>query len=66
MPPIWNQPVWPLYGTESKTAAPVFGSASAETSAIERRTQPLSVFHAGFEMYENSRSPAPLHAFSPR
>src|SRR6185437_9844009 len=32
----------------NSTATPVFGSATAETSATVRRAQPVSVCHAGF------------------
>ena len=44
---------------ESYTATPVAGSASAETSATVRRTQPLSVWKAGFASYLEQPLPAP-------
>ena len=40
------------------------GSATAETSATERRAQPESVCHDGFASYALHPLPAPLHAVS--
>src|ERR671930_2046024 len=49
---------------EKKTATPVFGSATAETSATVRREQPVSVCQAGFASNALQPLPAPLHALS--
>ena len=54
-------------GVLSYTSTPVFGSATAETSASERRMQctpDLSVCHAGFETNELQPLPVPDHAVS--
>jgi hypothetical protein len=48
----------------NSTATPVFGSATAETSATVRRAQPVSVCHAGFGSNALQPLPAPLHADS--
>src|SRR5262249_54160270 len=44
VPPTTNHPDWLLNGVESKTATPVLGSATAETSATARRRQPVPTF----------------------
>src|ERR671936_952584 len=46
------------------TATPVFGSATAETSATVRREHPESVCQEGFVTWELQPLPAPLHALS--
>jgi len=50
----------------NSTATPVFGSATAETSATVRRAQPVSVCHAGVGSKALQPLPAPLHADSVR
>ena len=42
VPPKTSQPEKPWNGALSKTATPVLGSATAETSATARRGQPVS------------------------
>src|SRR5690349_7184816 len=51
---------WPM----NITATPVFGSATAETSATVRRAQPVSVCQAGLGSKALQPLPAPLHALS--
>src|SRR5579884_2562061 len=56
---------------ESKTSTPVFGSASAETSAMARRLQCAVMFatldcQLGCDSTELHPLPAPLHADSTR
>src|SRR5215510_11923100 len=66
VPPTTNQPDWLLNGVESKTATPVLGSATAETSATARRRQPVLAL-AWPEIWVWNREqplPAPLHAVS--
>ena len=58
VPPTVNH--WPA----KRTATPVFGSATAETSATVRLAQPESVCQAGFASYALQPLPAPLHALS--
>jgi hypothetical protein len=48
----------------NRTATPVFGSATADTSATVRRAQPVSVCHAGLVSKALHPLPAPLHALS--
>src|SRR2546430_16438673 len=47
-----------------KTATPVLGSATAETSATVRREQPVSVCQDCFASYAEQPLPAPLQAVS--
>src|SRR5262245_38586239 len=66
VPPTTNQPDWFWNGVESKTATPVLGSATAETSATARRRQPVLAF-AWPEIWAWKREqplPAPLHTVS--
>src|SRR5690348_14008469 len=53
-----------MYHPLSYTATPVAGSATAATSAIERRLHPASCCHAGLAIYALQPLPAPLHAVS--
>src|SRR6476469_491073 len=46
VPPIIVQPRLPSYSVESYTATPVYGSASAETSATARRDPQPTAGHA--------------------
>jgi hypothetical protein len=64
VPPKTIQPEYPEYGSESYTATPVFGSATAETSDSERFLQPLSVCHDGFATYRLQPLPLPDQAVS--
>ena len=48
----------------SYTETPVFGSATAETSATVRFAQPLSVCQLGLVSYAEHPDPAPDHAVS--
>src|SRR3954451_14704494 len=48
----------------SYTATPVFGSATAETSATVRRAHPVSVCHDCFASYDEHPLPAPDHTLS--
>src|SRR6185312_11196303 len=52
VPPYTAQPPW-------YTATPVFGSATAETSATVRLAQPESFCHDGFASYAEQPEPAP-------
>src|SRR4051794_37787142 len=56
VPPNTIQPGEP---NVSYTATPVFGSATAETSATLRRPHPLSACYAGLAMYAEQPDPAP-------
>ena len=58
VPPTVNH--WPA----NRTATPVFGSATAETSATVRLLQPVSVCQDGFGSYALQPLPAPLQALS--
>jgi hypothetical protein len=60
VPPTWTQPPLLL----SYTAAPVLGSASAETSATVRLEQPESCCHEGFASKAEQPEPAPDQADS--
>ena len=53
---------------ESYTDTPVFGSATAETSATVRLAHPLSVCQGGLASYFEQPLPAPFHtvSFHPR
>ena len=53
-----------LYVYESYTATPVFGSATAETSATVRFAHPPSVCQDGLPMYALQPLPAPLQTVS--
>ncbi len=64
VPPNTIHPDCPKYAVLSYTATPVFGSATAATSATVRREQPLSVCHDGLDSYELQPDPAPLHTVS--
>src|SRR5215469_13047742 len=55
VPPTWRKPFW---SKVSKTATPVFGSATAATSLSVRREQPVSVCHDGFA--SSAEQPAPV------
>src|SRR6266702_350531 len=48
----------------TNTATPVFGSATADTSATVRWAQPVSVWNAGFGSKAEQPLPAPDHAVS--
>src|SRR5690349_19488781 len=64
VPPNLSQPEL-LRLTGAYTATPVFGSATAETSATVRwSAQPISVCHAGLAYTVLQPLPAPLHAVS--
>src|SRR5882724_636654 len=64
VPPNTSQPDRPPDAVLSNTATPVFGSATALTSAIVRRAQPLSVCQDCFATKAEQPLPAPLHAVS--
>src|SRR6266487_659142 len=64
VPPNTNQPLRPWKAVLSNTATPVFGSATALTSATVRRTQPLSVCQDGLVTKAEQPLPAPLHTVS--
>src|SRR3954451_14377942 len=61
VPPNVAQPMKP---NESYTATPVFGSATADTSATVRRGQPASVCHEGMVTKPEQPEPAPDQAAS--
>src|ERR1700759_3372925 len=48
----------------TNTATPVFGSATADTSATDRFAQPVSVWNAGLVCCAEHPLPAPDHALS--
>ena len=54
----------PMLGSESNTATPVSGSATADTSASLRLAQPVSCCHAGLAMKAEQPLPAPDQAVS--
>src|SRR5690348_14349430 len=66
VPPTLNHPECPRYVTVSYTAAPLEGSASAETSATVRRMHPLSFCHVGFGSKALQPLPAPAQTVSLR
>src|SRR5450759_1620017 len=61
VPPKTIHPDEPLYAVESYTATPVFGSATAETSAIARLAQPVLAEEAAARavLYSEHPEPAP-------
>src|SRR3954454_4344370 len=65
VPPNTSHPETPPYGVESYTATPVFGSATAETSAVALFEQPVLRCHRfWFVAYFEQPDPAPLQAVS--
>src|SRR3954470_1377324 len=64
VPPNTSQPPPPCPRKVSYTETPVFGSATAETSATVRRAQPVSVCQAGLATKALQPLPAPLQAVS--
>src|SRR3954471_2870110 len=65
VPPKTSQPDAPAYAVESKTATPVFGSTTAETSALALPLHDVAAdCHAGLVLRVEQPLPAPLHAVS--
>src|SRR5262245_4658855 len=64
VPPMIIQPATPRKGTVSYTATPVFGSATADSSAVLRIGHCRSRCHAGLATNAEQPLPAPLHASS--
>src|SRR5215207_8894827 len=66
VPPTTHQPERPWYEVVSYTETPVFGSATAETSASARPAQPVPAVAApdSATFSVEQPLPAPLHAVS--
>src|SRR5690348_9845817 len=66
VPPTMKNPDWPWIGVESKTATPVFGSATAEMSATALREQPVPTlaWPVGWAKVREHPEPAPFQADS--
>jgi len=66
VPPKTIHPDEPLYAVESYTTTPVFGSATAETSAIARLAQPVlaEASAASAVLYSERPEPAPDQTIS--
>src|SRR5919197_6019872 len=66
VPPNTSHWLWPWIGTVSKTATPVAGSATADTSATARRGQPVPTPACPVSWVLNAEQPlpAPFHAVS--
>src|SRR3954462_1560667 len=65
VPPKTSQPTYPWYDVESYTATPVFGSATADTSAVALRVHPVTALSCQTSAFDVEQPlPAPLHALS--